>query len=91
VTGGTWQPAAELRTLEIMESSAGRPPPRPAARSFVMDAAVIGVVLGVLPLLWEAHLFWRLAGPFVAAVYLARASVEVWRRVFSTAPPDLTG
>jgi hypothetical protein len=66
------------------------PRARPA-RAVVVDAAVIAVVLGLLPLLWEAHLLWRLLGPLVAAVCIARAAVDVWRRVFSTAPQDLAG
>ena len=88
MTSAAWRPAPGLPTLGSMESTATR---RPAARRFLVDTAVIAVVLGVLPLLWEAHLLWRLIGPLLAAICLARAAVVVWRRVFSTAPRDLTG
>jgi hypothetical protein len=55
-----------------------------------VNAVVVAVALGVLPVLWDAHLVWRLLGPLVAAACLARAAVLVWRLLFSTNPRHLT-
>ncbi|MGY1822779.1 hypothetical protein [Geodermatophilus sp. SYSU D00079] len=51
--------------------------------------ALIVVALGVLPLLWDAPVVWRVLGPLVAAVYAVRALTIVWQRVFSTSPRHL--
>jgi hypothetical protein len=59
-------------------------------RAFLANTAVVAVVLGVLPFLWEAPLVWRLLGPVVAAVLLGRAGVLVWRATVSTSPRHLT-
>jgi hypothetical protein len=59
-------------------------------RGFLVNTAVVAVVLGVLPFLWEAHLVWRLLGPLAGGGLLARAGVVVWRAAFSTHPRHLT-
>ena len=68
----------------------GRPAGTAFRRGFLGNTAVVAVVLGVLPFLWEAHLVWRLLGPAVAAVLLGRAGVLVWRAAVSTSPRHLT-
>lgn len=61
-----------------------------ARRGYLRDTAVVVVVLGVLPFLWDAALVWRLLGPLVAVVLLGRAAVRAWRSAFSTHPRHLT-
>lgn len=56
----------------------------------VGTAAVIVVVLGVLPIAWNASGVWQVLGPVVAAVYAVRAGRVVWVHAFSTAPQALT-
>jgi hypothetical protein len=51
--------------------------------------ALIVVVLGILPLAWDAPVVWKVLGPLVAAVYAVRALTTVWRQVFSTSPRHL--
>jgi hypothetical protein len=68
----------------------GKPASTTRRRAFLANTAVVAVVLGVLPFLWEAHLVWRLLGPVVAAVLLVRAGVVVWRAAVSTSPRHLT-
>ena len=68
----------------------GKPAGTASRRAFLANTAVVAVVLGVLPFLWEAHLVWRLLGPVVAAVLLGRAGVLVWRTALSTDPRHLT-
>jgi len=63
--------------------------PAGSRRAFLANTAVVAVVLGVLPFLWEAHLAWRLLGPLVATVLAVRAGVVVWRAAFSTDPRHL--
>ena len=51
--------------------------------------ALIVVVLGVLPLVWDAPAVWRVLGPLTALVFAAHAARAVWQDVFSTAPRHL--
>ncbi len=53
------------------------------------NTALVLVVLGVLPFAVDAPVLWRLAGPVVAGLLVARAAVLVWRRAFSTDPRHL--
>jgi hypothetical protein len=68
----------------------GKPAGTASRRGFVANTAVVAVVLGVLPFLWEAHLVWRLLGPAVAGALLTRAAVLTWRAAVSTDPRHLT-
>ena len=68
----------------------GRPAGTAFRRAFLANTAVVAVVLGVLPFLWEAPLVWRLLGPVVAAVLLGRVGVLMWRAAVSTSPRHLT-
>jgi hypothetical protein len=68
----------------------GKPAGTAFRRGFAANTAVVAVVLGVLPFLWEAPLVWRLLGPAVGGVLLTRAAVLVWRAVISTDPRHLT-
>jgi hypothetical protein len=52
----------------------------------VGTAALIVLVLGVLPIAWEADAPWRVFGLLVAAGYAVHAARVVWREAFSTAP-----
>ena len=56
----------------------------------VGTAAVVVLVLGVLPLAWDAPGVWQVLGPIVAAAYAVRAVRAVWDHAFSTASPELT-
>ena len=76
--------------MDDMGKPVGIALPAGSRRAFLANTAVVAVVLGVLPLLWDAHLVWRLLGPVVAAVLLVRAGVVVWRAAFSTDPRHLT-
>ena len=68
----------------------GKPAGTGLRGAFLANTAVVAVVLGVLPFLWEAHLVWRLLGPLVAAVLLVRAGVLAWRAAVSTSPRHLS-
>ena len=69
------------------------PPAEPAPaplRQHLARAAVIVLVLGVLPFAWDAHPVWQLLGALVSVAVAARALQLVWRAVFSTDPRHLT-
>ncbi len=59
-------------------------------RSFLLRTALVVVVLGVLPVAWDAPLIWQVLGPVVAAALAGRAAVLVWQTAFSTDPRHLT-
>jgi hypothetical protein len=65
-----------LPTLEIMVEPPAHSATR-VARPFLLNAAVIVVVLGVLPVLWDAHPLWRVLGPLVAGVCAVRGAAEI--------------
>jgi hypothetical protein len=68
-----------------------RAEPAPASlRQHVTRAAVIVVVLGVLPFAWDAHPAWQLLGAPVSVAVVARTLQLLWRAVFSTDPRHLT-
>ncbi|SFL32647.1 hypothetical protein [Geodermatophilus ruber] len=50
------------------------------------NTALIVVVLGVLPLAWDAATVWKVLGPVVAVLFAGRAVAQVRRQVFSTSP-----
>jgi hypothetical protein len=59
-------------------------------RQHLTRAAVIVLVLGVLPFAWDAHPAWQLLGALVAAAVVVRSAQLVWRAAFSTDPRRLT-
>ncbi len=61
-------------------------PPRVPLRSHLARAALIVAVLGVLPVVLDAHVLWQVLGPLVAVALLSRSLRLVWREVFSTHP-----
>ena len=56
----------------------------PLARTLTI-AALLVVVLGVLPFVWHADGPWRVFGPLAAGAYAVHAVRVVWRSAFSTA------
>jgi hypothetical protein len=60
----------------------------PLAKALAGPALIV-VLLGVLPLAWDAPLVWKVLGPLVAAVFAVRALTVVWHQVFSTSPRHL--
>jgi hypothetical protein len=58
-------------------------------RRHLTRAAVIVLVLGVLPFAWDAHPAWQLLGALVSVAVVVRALQLVWRAVFSTDPRHL--
>jgi hypothetical protein len=58
-------------------------------RRHLARAAVIAVVLGVLPFALHAGPAWQVLGTLVSVVVVARALQLVWRAVFSTDPRHL--
>jgi hypothetical protein len=52
-------------------------------------AALLVVVLGILPFVLDAPVVWRVLGPLVAVAVLSRSLQLVWREVFSTDPRHL--
>jgi len=60
----------------------------PLAKTLAGPALIV-VVLGVLPLVWDAPVVWKVLGPLVAAIYAVRALAVVWQQVFSTSPRHL--
>ena len=82
-----------LSAVHDLAFSRELPPARPAPtplRQHLARAAVIVVVLGVLPFAWGAHPVWQLLGGLVSVAVVARALQLVWRAVFSTDPRHLT-
>jgi hypothetical protein len=59
-------------------------------RQHLGRAAVIVLVLGVLPFVWDVHPAWQLLGAPVSLAVVARTLQLVWRAVFSTDPRHLT-
>jgi hypothetical protein len=81
-----------LSAVHDLASSREIPPPEPAPvplRQHLTRAAVIVLVLGVLPVAWDAHPTWQLLGALVAAAVAARSVQLVWRAAFSTDPRHL--
>jgi len=72
-TGVVHQPAHSLQI-----------PPAEPLRRHLTRAAVIVVVLGVLPFAWDAGAAWQVTGPLVTVAVVVRALQLVWRAVFST-------
>ena len=72
-TGVVHQPAHSLQI-----------PPTEPLRRHLTRAAVIVVVLGVLPFAWDAGPAWQVTGPLVSVAVVVRALQLVWRAVFST-------
>ena len=61
-------------------------PSRVPLRAHLARAALIVVVLGVLPFVLDAHVAWRVLGPLVVVAILSRSLQLLWREVFSTSP-----
>jgi hypothetical protein len=55
----------------------------------VGTAAIVVLVLGVLPFAWDADVPWRVFGPVVALLFAAHAVRLVRLEVFSTSPRHL--
>ncbi len=55
----------------------------------LLNAAVIVLVLGVLPVAWDAAPVWQVLGPLVAAAVTLHTARLVWQEVFSTDPRHL--
>jgi hypothetical protein len=64
-------------------------PPASPLRQHVARAAVIVLVLGVLPFVWDAHQAWQLLGTLISVAVVVRTLQLVWRAVFSTSPRHL--
>ena len=62
-----------------------------SARQSLARAAVIVVVLGALPFVWDAHPAWQVLGALVAVAVAGRAVQLAWRVAFSTDPRHLPG
>jgi hypothetical protein len=58
-------------------------------RQHLTRAAVVVVVLGVLPFAWDAGPAWQMIGTLVSVAVVVRALQLVWRAVFSTDPRHL--
>ena len=58
-------------------------------RQHLTRAAVIVVVLGVLPFAWDAGPAWQVTGTLVSVAVVVRTLQLVWRAVFSTNPRHL--
>ncbi len=58
-------------------------------RQQLLRTALIVLVLGVLPLAWDAEPAWQVLGVSVSLVMIARSAQLFWRAVFSTDPRDL--
>ena len=71
------------------ETPPAQPAPTPL-RQHLARAAVIVVVLGVLPFAWGAQPAWQLLGVLVSVAMVARSVQLVWRAVFSTDPRHVT-
>lgn len=69
-------------------ATAGSTPVNRLARP-LLDAAVIVLALGVLPVAWDAAPVWQVLGPLVAAAVALHTARLVWQEVFSTAPRHL--
>ena len=69
-------------------------PPTPAGRGStgtttarrLASTAVIVLVLGVLPLAWNASVVWQIVGCAVSVVLVVHTARVIWREVFSTDP-----
>jgi hypothetical protein len=59
-------------------------------RQHLARAALIVVVLGVLPVLWDAYPAWQVLGVLVSVAVVARSLQLAWRAFFSTHPRHLT-
>ena len=64
-------------------------PPTEPLRQHLTRAAVIVVVLGVLPFAWSAGPAWQGIGTLVSVAVVVRALLLVWRAVFSSDPRHL--
>lgn len=60
------------------------PDPRARLAQTLTTAALVVVVLGVLPFLWDAPAVWRVLGPVVAAAFAGHALRVLWQEAFST-------
>jgi hypothetical protein len=67
------------------ETPPAEPAPAPL-RHHLARAALIVVVLGVLPFAWDAHPAWQLLGTLVSVAVVTRSVQLVRRAVGSTDP-----
>ena len=65
------------------------PAPVPLGQQLTRTAVIV-LVLGVLPFVWDAYPAWQLLGALVSVAVVARTLHLVWRAVFSTDPRHLT-
>jgi hypothetical protein len=70
-------------------TSAPESPAAETLRHHLIRAAVIVVVLGVLPFAWDVRPAWQAIGTLVAIAVGVRALQLIWRAVFSTDPRHL--
>ena len=66
-----------------------RTPTRVPLRPYLIRAALVVAVLGILPFVLDAHVVWQVLGPLVAVAIVSRSLQLVWREVFSTDPRHL--
>ena len=57
----------------------------PIARRLASTALIV-VVLGVLPIAWDASVVWQLVGCTISVALVTHTARTVWNEVFSTAP-----
>ncbi|MGY1770938.1 hypothetical protein [Blastococcus sp. SYSU D00813] len=58
--------------------------PRTRVAQTLATTALLVLVLGVLPFLWDAPGVWRVLGPAAAALFAVHAVRVVWHEAFST-------
>jgi hypothetical protein len=56
---------------------------------YLLRAALVVAVLGILPFVLDAHVVWQVLGPLVAVAIVSRSLQLIWRDVFSTDPRHL--